>query len=108
MVVFDAFFDGCFSLKGDKQSYDLTYAYPYNGQPYRYLEPDNHGTHVAGTMVRSTLETGLKTTLVDLSTPAAALQASMANLQTPEQERQQVLAQAATVQPDAPTQGPAR
>lgn len=59
-------------------------------------------------LVRSTLETGLKTTLVDLSTPASALRASMANLQTREQERQQVLAQAVTVHPDAPTQGPTR
>ena len=59
-------------------------------------------------LVRSTLETGLKTSLVDLSTPAPALQDSVANLHMREQERQLVLAQAATVQPDAPTQEPAR
>lgn len=44
-VMFDAFFDGCFSSKGDKQSYDLTCVYPCNGQPYGYLDPSNHGTY---------------------------------------------------------------
>ena len=58
-------------------------------------------------LVRSTLETGLKTALVDLSAPAPALQDSVANLHTQEQERQQALAQA-SIQPDAPTQGPTR
>ena len=59
-------------------------------------------------LVRSTLETGLKTTLVDLSAPAPALHDSMANLHAQAQQREHALAQAAAVQPDAPTQGPAR
>ncbi|PZO66333.1 MAG: hypothetical protein DI635_01640 [Pseudoxanthomonas suwonensis] len=59
-------------------------------------------------LVRSTLETGLKTTLVNLSVAAPALHDSTANLHAQAQQRDQALALAATVHPDAPTQGAAR
>lgn len=59
-------------------------------------------------LVRSTLETGLKTMLADVSEPVPALQDNVANLHVQTQQREQALALAATVQPDAPTQGPAR
>ncbi len=44
-------FDGCFFSSGDQPSIDINEINPFGLASYLYAEYQNHGTHVAGTMV---------------------------------------------------------